>query len=198
MTIDADLSEWNSAALVSAFPEDASSRAGILYFMYDKDNLYVAGEVKDESPLMNDKVGTDAIWNGDCIEVYICADPNADPKRMEYGPNDRQFGLAMAPKPSTWCWQNGKPLEGAVVVTKEVEFGSDKHPGYVFEAKIPQKSIHPNLNLKALKGKKIGFAAAIDFSNAEGSAREIQHSWSFASNGAAWNNPSVWGTAFIK
>ncbi|MGE5598703.1 MAG: sugar-binding protein [Bacteroidota bacterium] len=194
LKIDGKLDEWHTSAIVSQDPKKGRESA-VLYFMYDKDNLYIAGEIKDATPLLNDKVKVAEVYQGDAIEIFISADPKADPERESYAPTDRQFALVMGKQPHSWMWATNGDLPGTEIAAVVTDFG-ENNPGYIFEAKVPLKSIHPDLKLAP--GMKIGFDCAVDFSTEDGTNREIQHSWNAGSNSGIWAVPKLWGYANIK
>lgn len=193
INIDGNLNEWPTAALISFEPRNAGRSSGVLYFMYDQDNLYIAGEVKDGSPALNNQTGGN-VYKGDGIEVFINTDPNADPNRNSMGPDDRQFDINPGTQ-STWCWQNNAAIEGAEVVFKKTDFG-ETETGYVVEAKIPLKSLNPKFAF--VPGNQISFAAAIDFSNDDGTDRDVQATWNHGPDAPLFAYPNLWGTAIVK
>lgn len=194
MEIDAELTEWHTAALISGEPRTSTRATGVLYFMYDDENLYVAGEVKDGSPMLNQNKMVPEVYKGDGVEVFIETDPSAPADRENYADTDRQFALVMGPEPHSWMWATNDSLEGTVIKTRVVE--SETNGGYVFEAKVPLKSIHPDFDLES--GMEIGFSAGLDFSNREGTDRDVQQTWNAGSNAPLFAFPRLFGTAVIK
>ena len=97
IVIDGKLDEWNldSPAVVedptqiirdAVFwqgPNDCSAR---FYLSWDEDNLYIAAEVTEDTPL--GAIEMLPIDGEDNLKLYICTDPAADPDRQEYGTND--------------------------------------------------------------------------------------------------------------
>ena len=97
IVIDGSLADWNldSPAVVN----DASQliRDGILwkgvddcsvnfYLAWDEDNLYMAAEVTEDTPL--GAIEMLPIDGEDNLKLYISTDPTADPERVEYGTKD--------------------------------------------------------------------------------------------------------------
>ena len=95
--IDGSLADWNldSPAVV----DDASQiiRDGVVwqgandcsakfYLAWDEDNLYIAADVTEDSPL--GAIEMLPIDGEDNLMLYISTDPTADPNRTEYGTND--------------------------------------------------------------------------------------------------------------
>lgn len=97
IVIDGKLDEWNldSPAIVN----DAAQliRDGVVwkgaddcsvnfYLSWDEENLYMAAEVTEDTPL--GAIEMLPIDGQDNLKLYISTDPTADPERQEYGTND--------------------------------------------------------------------------------------------------------------
>jgi beta-mannanase len=163
-----------------AGPKDLS---GNIYLKWDDDNFYVAAKVTDNKGPFNIKRRGE-IWNGDAIELVICANPNSDPNREDVGSDDYQIGFGTGDgkqnEPSIWVWQKrAQPKGGKIVVKKTTT-------GYVLEAMVPWKSF---TNFRPRSGEKVGFDIALD--DADKDERKAQLIW----NGdyAFYRDPSVWG-----
>ena len=196
MKIDANLEEWSTGTLIASIPQKASECSGIAYFMYDKNNLYIAGVTRDNTPMKNANINTRNCWNGDALEIYISTSSGSDPERTSYNETDRQIGLVFGETVHTWCWQLEGKIKNAKIVAKIIESDRENAPtGYTFEAKIPLESINPDFNLKP--GMEIGFASDYSFGNKEG-VREVQPSWNAGQEPGFHANPSYWGIAKIK
>ncbi len=77
--IDGKLDDWDLSGAVESFPSfhERNKRSGKLAMMYDKDAFYIAGEVTDESPLMNrhdPDANPEKVWNGDSCQVRLVID----------------------------------------------------------------------------------------------------------------------------
>ena len=97
VTIDGKLDEWNldSPAVVkdaSQVIRDAvvwqgeSDCSANFYLAWDEENLYMAAEVTEDSPL--GAIEMLPIDGEDNLKLYISTDPTADPDREEYGTKD--------------------------------------------------------------------------------------------------------------
>jgi len=200
--INANLSDWDKSSPivmkdVSFFKEGLTWKgpadlSGNVYFMYDKDNLYMAAEITDSLPLVNKRERQD-IWNGDAIEMVMSADPGADPKRESFDSADYQIGFGTGDgknvKPSIYNWQRRRSPTGSEIVVKKTA----KPLGYIIEAKIPW-SFFIN-GFAPSSGTKVGFDIALDDADATGE-RERQFIW----NGDYYfyKDPSVWGILEFK
>lgn len=155
-----------------------------MWLRADAEFLYLGAKIKDEHPLKNDKTAAE-IWNGDCIEIGITGNSEADPKRKTYLLSDVQLGFRASPEPQVYSWRAKAVLNDVVTKTKTTA------DGYVLEAKIPLKHIG---NASFEPGKTYGFEVAID--NGSGSGRIVQQPWNSAGIGGVGGfhqNPAVWG-----
>lgn len=97
ITIDGNLDDWNldSPAVVNDATQiirDAQLWKGAddcsvtFYLAWDEDNLYIAADVTEDTPL--GAIEMLPIDGEDNLKLYISTDPTADPARTEYGTND--------------------------------------------------------------------------------------------------------------
>lgn len=97
ITIDGNLGEWNleSPAVVknaeqiirdAVFWQGESDCSAKFYLAWDENNLYVAADVTEDTPL--GAIEMLPIDGEDNLKLYISTDPTADPARAEYGTND--------------------------------------------------------------------------------------------------------------
>ncbi|MFH1826429.1 MAG: sugar-binding protein [bacterium] len=170
-----------------AGPKDLS---GSTYIMWDEANLYLAAEIEDEMPFVNNKTGRD-IWNGDAIEFVIGLKPEAEANRTEMAAGDFQIGLSAGDgknvPPGIYNWQRRRdPKDSEIAVKKS-------GTGYILEAKIPWQSVRKDF--VAAAGTKIPFDIAFDDADVT-TERERQFIW----NGDFYfyKDPSVWGILELK
>jgi len=200
IVIDANLSEWNKSYPVTM--KDASylkegfgwkgleDLSGAAYLMWDDENLYVAAEVQDKIPLVNNNK-TQNIWDGDCIEMVLGVKPGKN--RTSFGSGDYQIGLSTGNEkgnePIIWNWQRRRMPAGSEIAVKKV--GSPQ--GYILEAKIPWEFFR--LNVPPASGTRYDFDIAFDDADSTGE-RERQFIW----NGDYYfyKDPSVWGILELK
>lgn len=80
VTIDGKLDDWDLSGRVEAYITAAlrGVREGAFALMYDGEALYVAGDILDDSPMVNrhspEGAGNKA-WDADSVQFRICVDP---------------------------------------------------------------------------------------------------------------------------
>lgn len=149
---------------------------------YDANNLYLAFNINDASPLINTKQGKD-IWDGDALEIAFGSNPSANPKRKFYLLSDVQIGIRMNENPIIWNWKTNTPIENGHVKTTK----TDK--GYLVEIQLPiQQICGKELNASAIHSFEIG----IDQGDEKGK-RTHQDRWNNPSADGFNTNPSLWG-----
>ena len=194
--IDGNLSDWADAEPImldqaSQLQEGTSlwkgpkDLSGKVYVKWDDKNLYIAGDIVDNTPLINNKKKKN-VWNGDAIEIVIGLNKNADPDRSEFVSGDYQIGLSTGNgttnKPMVWIWQNSTAPTGAQIsVTK-----TSAPFGHRIEASIPWTELG---NFTPSAGTSVSFDCALDDANKD--ERQIQLVW----NGdfLFYKDPGVWG-----
>ncbi|HUT37618.1 MAG TPA: FlgD immunoglobulin-like domain containing protein [Planctomycetota bacterium] len=82
VAVDGDLKEWDlSGSIECAFDESLRPKfTATLAFMFDREALYIAARVADDTPLVNrhdPKVEPNKGWDGDALQVRLCSDPKA-------------------------------------------------------------------------------------------------------------------------
>jgi len=136
--IDGDLAEWSTTEPVAvdgavnvlrggaAWPGlDAASFIG--RFLWDEENLYISGDVRDLEHIQN-QVGL-GVWQGDTLWIYL--DTTGEGRRI-----DVKLTFAQTPDgPQVWSWTGGALLAEAELAWQ----GGDG--GYVYEAAIPWASL---------------------------------------------------------
>lgn len=215
ITIDGDLSEWDTTSAVTANTEQQAVRdvgqwtgpedcSFDVYTMWDEDNLYLAATVLDDTPFMYREGFPPDM--ADSLVVFFSTDPDADPGRTEYTAND--FRLTQIIDDYDFC--NGidrdmiadnkgfetvgedgdlQVLEGFECADAEIE------GGYTFECKIPWSNF-ANENIARLvpeTGMTIGFECAmfdLDFPCPGVATVRMEACGSEDAD----TNPSLWGT----
>ncbi|MFH1717634.1 MAG: sugar-binding protein, partial [Planctomycetota bacterium] len=130
--------------------------------LWDDDNIYIAGIVKDDKLSMT-KTGGD-IWNADAIEIFFST-LNAVSGHAEH----YQYGFN--PNNQKWIWDAMGGPTGMAPANMEVA-SAETADGYICEVSIPHGEITP---LDWTAGNAIGFHAVID--DTEATDREIQMTW---------------------
>ena len=84
--IDGKFDDWDlSAGMFSCINvEDMrETRSSWFHAMYDQENLYMLGRIKDSTPLNNPgQIGADFGWRGDCMLVRIVTNYNTPQERV--------------------------------------------------------------------------------------------------------------------
>ena len=215
ITIDGDLSEWDTSSALTANteaqvvrdvgqwtgPEDCSFE---VYAMWDETKLYLAAKVLDDTPFMYREGFPPDM--ADSLVVFLSTDPDADPGRTAYAATD--FRLTQIIDDYDFC--NGinrdmvadkqsfetvgedgdmQVLEGFECADAEIE------GGYIFECAIPWSNFS-NENIPVLTpatGMTIGFECAmfdLDFPCPGVATVRMEACGSEDAD----TNPSLWGT----
>ncbi len=215
--IDGDLSDWNlSSPIVVNTKEQIVRDPGQwtgeedcsfkVYTAWDEENLYIAMEMLDDTPLMYREGFPPDM--ADTLVLMFSTDPNADPARTEYTATDWRFSQivdgfdygyyngidrdmiadnkgfeTMGPDGDEECIED---MEGAVT---EID------GGYIMEIRVPLKAFS-NENLPALvpsAGMTIGFEVGMfDLDFPCPGVATVRMQW--GGNTEVDVNPSLWGT----
>lgn len=208
MAIDGSLADWKACGIkpVSINTKaqvaigglnwlGAEKQSGEVYVAFSAKAVYLAAKVMSVKGLKNNKADGN-IYDGNAIELFVGFD-NSDPGREMYTETDYQIGFATGEyskankkysvKPSVWCFNMTKAVEGAKIVSKPVE------GGYIIEASVPA-SFLAGYDVK--DGGEISFDIGIDDIGEKGVARKVQMTWSGDKDG--WKIPKGWGKATLK
>ena len=174
-TLDGRLDEWSGmeAAVVDAAeqvflgldtwtaPADCSAR---FHAMWDDTNIYIAVEAKDDKVVTAQSGGD--IWMNDCAEVFLST-TNA------VGGHDEHYQYGITPNGLKWNWCN---MDGAG--SRDPDYvalaTSETDDGYVMEASIEYGRM---ASLSFEPNAAIGFHPCLDDSDGDGSARDLQITW---------------------
>lgn len=134
--------------------ESDADLSGDFYFSYNKEYLYVAAVIKDDSILSRQK-GID-IWRDDCIEIWIDAKNNATEfNNMPFNPGCFQINIAPGvndKETEVYVYRNFNITDlkdNIIAASMQVE------DGYVVEAAIPFKYLGINPQKDMLVGFNI-------------------------------------------
>jgi hypothetical protein len=212
VTVDGDLSEFEKApAAAMTISETAQGTARL---MYDDKNLYVAFDVKDDSPWKNAGGDTTALFKtGDEVSVWLGKKPGnrqleAGDVRILFAPaGDKVTVVAYRPKVATGAKPVSFRSPSGEVRMDRVETIADMPAavkttatGYRLEAAIPWATI--GLDPKT---EKFGLDLSINFSDPAGQRNVARFHW--ARNGAevvydlpteAKLDPKNWGWGILK
>ena len=129
------------------------------YYAYDKQNLYLAFDVKDSRFLQPyEGVG---IWNGDSIQIAF--DPLCNTKKLtrSYLFDDLEIGIALLPDGKTEVVRYTGPDDVLNGLKTSVRKTSN---GLYYEIMVPWK----NLGVTPESGRKIGFNFVVNDNDGNG------------------------------
>jgi len=177
--VDGSLNDWSQ----DEFQSFKQNNFGIAY---GSDSLYVAFEVEDDTPLINNHSG-DELWMGDAVEIAISTNPNADPLRQFLLMSDFHIGLKCGPNPYVWDYQFDTNIT-------EVNYSiQSTSTGYTVEMAIPRSFLN-GIELKS--GLSLDIEVAINYG--DGDSRKVQYRWNSQNQDGFYNNPSLWGVLLLK
>ena len=224
IVVDGALGEWDRRNPVEVVldPDEEGFR-GTFRLAWDAEHLYVAAEVLDSSPMRNR--GDDPVMafkTGDTLELFLCTNPKADPRRrqptthdyriaMTYLRNTRPVVVRYHPVSTrgepryvshpTGSWRTRLDEAGPIA---HAMFRVRRRPdgtGYTAEAKVPWKAFG---GFKPRAGMRVPFNLAINFSDAAGRMNVAKVYWN-GPNGICTDvptelrlNPRAWGWATLR
>ncbi len=165
LTIDGNLADWNLDEGVTLTA--SQNRGARVALQRDAENLYLAYQVQDATPLLN--LGAD--WQrlfitGDCVDLRLASDPQAEANRLEAAPGDARLllGVYQDQPTAVLYWPNAPGAANPVqfMATRidqvlrlddvEVKFQrGDK--AYTVEARVPLRDLGlAPLPLQPLRG----------------------------------------------
>ncbi len=193
LKIDGNLQEWEKYFKIILTQKKEYLVSGVQYsgkddffaqigLLWDEKNLYIGAKITDDVPINNQFRDGD-IWQGDCLEITISLNPEADLKRTSFEKNDFQILISPGNQknipPHIWNVTKHQKIDGVVKVNKWEK-------GYIVEIKVPFKELG---DFVPAEGMQIGFNIAVDDAD-ETNKRESQAIW--FGNSSFYYNPSVW------
>ena len=168
---------------------DAADCSGHFRALCDSEYMYVLIDIND-SQLFQDTALENG-WQDDSAEFYFdgnntkAAQGDIDERAFQYRFNWNEE------EPDTYFYEyfhRPESLEGveAMMVTTDT--------GYRYEIRFPWSTLMAGGAMPA--GQLIGIDCFINDDDDGGDSREHQVAW-HATEGAGWNTPSMWGTAFV-
>ncbi|MDP6379961.1 MAG: sugar-binding protein, partial [Phycisphaerae bacterium] len=188
LKLDGRLDEWKgvpSALLAGPFQlafgekkwKGREDLAAELRLAWNNDNLLIAIKVYD-SALANPHLGTSAVWQGDCVEIFVDGRDRKTRDANKYGKGVYQVFAAPALK------QGGKADVHAGAMPKRMQAASSLFGGgYVLEIAIPFANF-PGVEAKA--DQTLSLDIAID--DNDGRERKQQLIWAGTVNN--WATPA--------
>ncbi len=222
VVIDGKLDEWTLTAPVNYCVDPNSFDQKVkTYAMWDDQNLYLAYEVRDSSPLKNNGSDpTSAFKTGDSMHFYLSTDKELKTKRAEGGPSDYHVLMSVLDgKPLVYCFREKKSGTEKPVIIKSpatsisidwmgpvsdsemaVQTAADKS-GYSAEIRIPWAFFD---NYKPSAGAKFAADAAVNFSDATGT-KNVSKIWWHRGGAQTLDIPTelrfdrnLWGEAVLR
>lgn len=158
---------------------------GRVFLTYDSQNLYIGAIIQKSGVVVNDN-DKPALWNGDCVEMFLSADPSFS-QRNHLSKGDYHLGFSPGKgcqNPQMYCFNKNSEITGGRIVARQTK------KGYVLEASVPLSFF---AGLKVGKGKTLGMDLALDQGGILGGDRIVQMIYSGGTS--AEESPSSW-TAF--
>lgn len=217
ITIDGDLSEWNTTSAASIYLEEqvvrdpgqwkekgAADLSLDVYVMWDEENLYLGAKVLDDTPFMYREGFPPDM--ADSLVLFLSTDPNADPARTAYAATDWRVTMVIDDyyfntgidrdmiednKGFDTVGEDGdlQVLDGYEACIAEID------GGYTLEIKIPLSNLS-NENIPALV-PAAGMTVSVDFGMFDldfpcPGVATVRMQW--AATDEVDTNPSLWGT----
>jgi len=189
---------------------------------YDRQNLYVAYEVESDVELVNAIADARLIFKGgNCLDIQLAADPNADPKRTKPAPGDlrilvtRQEGNPRAViyrprvkgfggKPIVLSSPTGRESFDSIETSARIALEYKKKPaGFSATVTVPLSEV----GLKLTPGQAVRLDLGYIFGNSTGTQAALRAYWnnnSFSANvindipNESRLEPHEWGTAMVE
>ncbi|MBI4530725.1 MAG: hypothetical protein HY709_04315, partial [Candidatus Latescibacteria bacterium] len=145
--IDGDLREWagvvpillNDAAHAAEGWRGPESVSAMAYLMWDRSNLYVACDVRDDAVY---SPSPECVWEGDCLELAF--DPLHDGKGWGFDEDDSHVGIALLEKGPIVCCADAPLGKPSWAVRDDIEAAVVKkvgESGYIYEVRFPWEAL---------------------------------------------------------
>ncbi len=217
ITIDGDLSEWNTTSPATISVEEqvvrdpgqwkekgAADLSLDVYVMWDEENLYLGAKILDDTPFMYREGFPPDM--ADSLVLFLSTDPNADPARTAYTATDWRVTMVIDDyyyntgidrdmiedsKGFDTVGEDGdlQVLDGYEACIAEID------GGYTLEIKIPLSNLS-NENIPVLV-PAAGMTVGVDFGMFDldfpcPGVATVRMQW--AATDAVDTNPSLWGS----
>lgn len=219
VTIDAKLNDWDLSPQIKSYviPETADMMSAKLAMMYDKDALYISGEVRDTSPMMNrhdPKTDPYKAWDADVCQIFFSLDPD-----LPYPIEASSFAAnPVAPVGTMMLWHYTDRQEACLSMYRGMRFSDALRPelgkdgviplanyqgayrkaddgrGYTFEYRIPWATFGMVRVPKA--GDILAACTAVFWSTPDGLSTAGGAAWAWDVMGApgfAFQSTTCWG-----
>ena len=184
-----DIKERSNIVIGPAYWKSAKDLSARAMIVWDEKGLYLGVCTDDDKPFINFQDDS-KIWNGDCVELCLGMNPDADFSRMDFEPTDFQIGFALKPGATRVAlWRGQGQRDGIQAIAKACKNGCD------LEAFLPWQALGVK-DPKALIGKRLRLNLALDDADEAGGERRLQMTW--AGGADFYLFPCLWGEAEIE
>ena len=217
VTVDGKLDDWDLSGqiLICVTQESSEMQSAKVAMMYDDQALYVCGELRDPSPMMNKhdpKVDADRAWDADAFQLRMALDPKMGFPINVAGANDQlvhmllwyytdrkeanlQFAYGMTYAPPKSGWPQGvvprDKFDGAYLMSPDKK-------GCTFEYRIPWATLDAKTPPKA--GDLVASSIQIQWGSADGLS-STGGGWAMdllATPGFSFQSTACWGRAIFS
>ena len=196
--IDGRLNEWADRPSVTAAIEEAEAHTRVqAWGGYDSDRLYVAFDVTDATPALNDAT-PGAMWNGDALELYL----STDPKRLTTTGKltDQDYIIHVACTPSTdrarvevsllSAGKTWNPPGAQLAVVRR----PDKS-GYRVELAVPWDAMRKGWRPRS--GQRVAWDWNVNYSTRDGKGVSFKVLWTPETAGVNYRSTAAWDRALF-
>jgi len=209
VAVDGDLKDWDlSGAIECAFDESLRPRfTAKVAFMYDREALFIAAHVADNTPLVNrhdPKVEPNRGWDADALQVRLCSDPKA-PYPLPASNSDRIVHLTIwhytDRREAVLHVQYGMDYHGTRVLAgagSGVAFRKDADGrGYTLEARVPWKLLNAG-DAPPRAGDRIALVVQPLWGDAAGWKQVCTFNDVIRQAGFSFQGTAMWGRAIFS
>ncbi len=189
--IDGDFSKWRNFPKVRIVDTAVSEKdaSATLQIGYDRNFLYLALQVTDDDPGVNDREGAH-VWDGDCLELFFSPLPeNAIPGFLKE--NDYQLLIAPTSKSGNPVVVFGDVYRRGQEVKGVKTFFKKRPDGWDAEIALPLSAF---AGAVGEKGRKWALEASLDDADKKRGRVQINSN----GRGDNWSNSSVWSLLELK
>jgi hypothetical protein len=161
--------------------------------MWDTNYLYLLVDVNDDDLRDDDPIEGES-WHDDSVEMMIDIANNKNPYPPGYGIDDYQYRVEWKTAELEEYYHGSYDGVDWFVYTKNVGSGEGgRGNGYIVEIAFPWETLDANNTGQTVLNSYMGIEISVNDQDGPGD-RDTQIGW-HDTTGAAWQNPSVFGTA---
>lgn len=161
IAVDGKLNDWDLSGQIWIYVQQDTAEMGSAKYamMYDKDALYISGEVRDQTPMLNrhdPKVEPQLAWAADVCQIFISLDPKAGyPIRATEFTTDQNM-LKNAPVSTLYLWYYTDRQEPSLAMFRGMHFTNPVRPDLGANGAVDHKNFKAAY-VKAADGKGYTF-----------------------------------------